>query len=116
MGFTVEVHEVTTEDGYILTLHRIPRKLEVDDKNTGPPVLLMHGLIDSSDCWVANDVHSPALVLANAGYDVWLGNSRGTKRSKGHVSLSNRNPKYWDFSWEENGKYDTYSYTEYILQ
>lgn len=39
-GFKVEVHEVTTKDGYILTLHRIVNPAL---KTTGYPVLCMHG-------------------------------------------------------------------------
>lgn len=34
-----------TEDGYILTMHRIPNP-------GGTPVLLVHGLFDSSATWV----------------------------------------------------------------
>lgn len=44
-GYRSEVHKVTTEDGYILEMHRIP-------KDGGKPVLLMHGLLDSSSTWV----------------------------------------------------------------
>lgn len=40
-----ESHYVTTEDGYILNMHRIA-------KIGAPPVLLMHGLLDSSAVWV----------------------------------------------------------------
>lgn len=37
-----------------------------------------------------------AFVLADAGYDVWLGNYRGTLYSEGHINLTVKDPKYWD--------------------
>ena len=40
-GYPVETHIVQTEDGYLLTLYRIPRQ-------NGAPVLLQHGLLTSS--------------------------------------------------------------------
>jgi hypothetical protein len=40
---------VVTDDGYILTLHRIPNNKSVAQK---PPVLLQHGLLCSSADWV----------------------------------------------------------------
>lgn len=44
-GVNVTRHEIRTEDGYLLTLHRVgnPR---------GTPVLLVHGLLASSDQWL----------------------------------------------------------------
>lgn len=51
-GYNVEVHHVVTDDGYILELHRIigsPKNLPRKGKQ---PVLLMHGLLDSSATWV----------------------------------------------------------------
>lgn len=41
----METHYVTTEDKYILRVHRIP-------KPGAPPVFLMHGLEDSSATWI----------------------------------------------------------------
>jgi len=34
--------------------------------------------------------------MANAGYDVWVGNSRGNKHSEGHITLdANTDKQYW---------------------
>ena len=42
------------------------------------------------------------------GYDVWLGNARGTMYSREHnkFDADEDAAKYWDFSFAENGKYD----------
>ena len=45
-GYPAEAHVVTTEDGYLLTLHRIP------GGNGSLPVLLQHGLLCTSADWV----------------------------------------------------------------
>ena len=114
-GYATEEHTVITQDGYILNLKRIPGQLGDLETNPGPPVLLVHGLIDSSDLWVANDNNSPAFILSRAGYDVWFGNSRGNKYSLGHTSLSTSSEAYWNFSWEEMGQYDLIAFTDYVL-
>ena len=52
---------------------------------------------------------APAFVLANEGYDVWMGNSRGTIPSRRHMKYDpdgRHKALYWDFSWAEMGKYD----------
>ena len=53
-GYPVETHIVATDDGYLLSVHRIPRG-RVDDGVEGPrpPVFLQHGLLSSSADWVA---------------------------------------------------------------
>ena len=51
-GIPFEIHnDVITDDGYILTLHRLPR----NDTKRRYPVLLMHGLLQSSDVWLLNE-------------------------------------------------------------
>lgn len=37
-----------------------------------------------------------AFVLWDAGYDVWLGNYRGTYPSEDHVNLTTRDPRFWE--------------------
>jgi lysosomal acid lipase/cholesteryl ester hydrolase len=57
--------------------------------------------------WVFNTPKvAPALVLAKAGYDVWLGNNRGTKESDKHVTLKDTDKHFWNFTWEEMGTKD----------
>ncbi|KAL6417512.1 hypothetical protein ACFW04_012680 [Cataglyphis niger] len=90
-----------TEDGYLLTLHRIP------GGNDSLPVLLQHGILGSSADWVIlGKGKALAYLLADQGYDVWLGNFRGNTYSKAHISLSPSNSTFWDFSFNELGIYD----------
>jgi len=52
---------------------------------------------------------APAFILAKAGYDVWLGNSRGNKYSQQHTNYKVMNKKhniFWQFTWQEMGEYD----------
>lgn len=108
-GFAYEEHEVTTEDGYILMLGRIPGyRNESFKEGSKRPVILQHGLGINMMQWVFNsNDRTPAFVLARNGYDVWMGNNRGTTFSKKHVKLdATKDPEYWYFTWEEMGTKD----------
>ncbi len=61
---------------------------------------------------------SPAFLAADAGYDVWLGNIRGNKYSRQHISLDpNRsNGQFWDFSFEQNGKIDLHDMIKHVKE
>ncbi|XP_026754692.2 lipase 3-like [Galleria mellonella] len=107
-GYPVEQHEVLSSDGYILTMFRIP--------SDGPVVFVMHGILCSSDDFVTTGPNNGlAYLLADAGYDVWLGNARGNVHSRRHISLSPSCAEFWDFSWDEIGRYDLPAMIDYAL-
>eukprot|EP00644_Phytophthora_capsici_P004554 jgi/Phyca11/7395/fgenesh1_pm.PHYCAscaffold_19_\ len=119
-GYVAETHNVTTADGYILTVHRLPKSY--DESQSGqdaavdkPAILVQHGLLDSSFSWVCNFRNqSLAFVLADAGYDVWLGNNRGNTYSTNHVKYTTEDDAFWDFSWEDMGRFDLPAMLNYV--
>lgn len=111
-GYPFEEHNVKTEDGYILSLHRIPCK----ENCTSEVIFLMHGLVDSSDTWLLQGPNkSLGYILADKGYDVWMGNARGNKYSSSHEYLKSSESEFWQFTWEEIGLYDLTAMIDYIL-
>ncbi|CDW90338.1 ab-hydrolase associated lipase region family protein [Stylonychia lemnae] len=79
-----------------------------------PVVFLQHGVLDSADAWIVNHAsQTPAFVLARAGYDVWLGNSRGNKYSNSSADSKNEK-EYWNYDFEDMGDYDLPAAFEYI--
>lgn len=114
-GYPFEAHEVTTDDGYILTMHRIPHGIAGPSANR-PAVYLQHGLLCSSADWVVSGPERGfAFILADAGYDVWLGNVRGNTHSRRHVSMSPDRRRFWDFSWHEIALYDLPAMIDYVI-
>ena len=114
-GFKSEKHTVKTEDGYTLILFRIPGGKNIEDGSKLPPVLLQHGLFDSSDGWVCNgEFHSISFVLASHNFDVWISNSRGNKYCKKHDKYKEDSFEFWQFSFHDLGKYDLPAVIKYI--
>ncbi|KAK6919295.1 Serine aminopeptidase, S33 [Dillenia turbinata] len=113
-GYLCHEHKVTTEDGYILSMQRMPMSRSGRAANQ-PPVLLQHGLMMDGITWLMNSPdESLAFILADNGYDVWIANARGTKYSRGHVSLSPSDPAYWYWTWDELVAYDLSATVQYV--
>jgi lysosomal acid lipase/cholesteryl ester hydrolase len=112
-GLKMEKHYVTTDDDYIINIHRVTNP----ELTSSQPVFLLHGFIDSSSCWIANGEKSGAVILAKNGFDVWMPNCRGNKFSRLHKYLNpNYHPEFWDFTFEEMALYDTKATIERIKE
>ncbi|XP_073819720.1 lipase 3-like [Musca autumnalis] len=118
MGYPSESHYATTPDGYVLNLFRIPYSHKLQNQNAyRPAILLQHGLFSNSDCWLTGGPDSAlAYLLADAGFDVWLGNARGNNYSKKNVLISLNSPKFWQFDWHEIGAIDVPTMIDYIIE
>lgn len=116
-GFSGERHDIWTEDGYGLSLYRIPpikKRIEISNFSV-TNVLLTHGTFSCGAQWVVNGNKSLAFMLSIAGYDVWILNSRGTFLSNRHKTLSYDDPQYWDFTFHDMALYDFPAAIDFIL-
>uniref|UniRef100_A0A0A9WV98 Lipase n=1 Tax=Lygus hesperus TaxID=30085 RepID=A0A0A9WV98_LYGHE len=115
-GYGYENYTVTTDDGNLLNLNRIvhPNRTGSD---RGYPLLLVNGILVQSETWLVQPKldHNLGFVFADNGYDVWLGDQRGSMRSKGHVNRTIDKSKLWDFSYHESGIYDLPAFIDFIL-
>uniref|UniRef100_A0A8D2J3C1 AB hydrolase-1 domain-containing protein n=1 Tax=Varanus komodoensis TaxID=61221 RepID=A0A8D2J3C1_VARKO len=121
--YPCEVYDIVTKDKYILTIFRIPHGrfnstlIAIKNISQYPVVFLQHGLLVNAANWYQNFPHnSLAFMLADAGFDVWLGNSRGNNWSRRHQTLSPTSTKFWEFSFDHMAKYDLPACVDFILQ
>jgi lysosomal acid lipase/cholesteryl ester hydrolase len=122
-GYTVEEHMVQTKDGYVLNIHRIPyglneEKEQSDGRTKRPVVLLWHGFMMNSEVFVCSPDREKnlAFLLADWGFDVWLGNTRGNKYSYKHRVHKPTERAFWDFSLDELAAFDLPDTVDYILE
>lgn len=109
-GQQVEEFDVDTKDGYILKLFHI-----IGDRRR--PVLMVHGMMDSSDGFIVRGNLSLAVNLAKEGYDLWVINHRGNRYSRRHVSLNPDNDRaFWNFYVHEYGSKDLPPTIDFITE
>ncbi|XP_004513191.1 triacylglycerol lipase 2 isoform X2 [Cicer arietinum] len=117
-GYKCQELQVTTKDGYILSLQRIPEGSGVGrtSDTRKQPVILQHGVLVDGMTWLMNPPEQNLpLILADNGFDVWIANTRGTRYSRRHVSLDPSNPAYWNWSWDELVTYDLPAVFDYVF-
>lgn len=99
-----------------MKLHRIPYGKRSGPGGNKPVAYLQHGLLCSSTDWViAGPERAMGFILADAGYDVWMGNYRGNTHSRKHEYLSPNGKEFWAFSWHEMGQYDLPTMIDFVL-
>ena len=101
-GYPVEEHHVTTEDGFILGLQRIPHGRDATEPRfSGKPVVfLQHGILEDATNWIMDwPSSSLAYILVDHGFDVWLGNIRGNDYSRRHVKYNPSQKEFWDWRY-----------------
>ena len=94
--------EVTTDDGYILTLNHIWKE-GVSDADAKGPILFQHGDQMDSGMWLDwQAVPAPQFAFVELGHHVYMGNTRGTRTSQKHVEYDAvKDAAYWDFTFAD---------------
>eukprot|EP00250_Pteridium_aquilinum_P019359 c24398_g1_i1 orf=187-1413(+) len=104
-GYTCREYMVQTDDQFLIGVQRLSKRAYVGAGKG--PVLLLHGILLGGDVWLLNPPEqSLAFMLADEGYDVWIGNTRTTRFSYGHVSYTKKDKGFWDWSVDELAQYD----------
>lgn len=119
-GFEIINETVETQDGYYLRMNRIIDPQTTHKKHSdgrgGFPVLIMHGLFQSSGSFVTSEERSLAFWLArHGGYQVFLGNNRGVF-DMGHRTYKRSDPRFWDYNIRELAIYDLPAMVDYVCK
>ncbi|KAH0558191.1 hypothetical protein KQX54_014807 [Cotesia glomerata] len=115
-NYPAEEHNLTTKDGYNLIFHRIPDSPKSKSLKKKSVVFLQHGVFGSSDSWVLIGPDKDlAFILADQGYDVWIGNVRGNSYCRSHQELSTSGRDFWKFSYHEIAIFDVAEMIDYVL-
>ncbi len=100
----------------LFTPQRIPSSASSPAQSGKPVAFLQHGLEDSAATWVVNLANeSLAFILANAGFDVWLGNNRGNIYSDRNTKYTYKQKEFWEWSVDQLAQFDAPTMIDYVL-
>lgn len=119
-GFKIINETAETQDGYYLRVNRVIDPQRAHEKHSdgkgGFPVLIMHGLFQSSGSFVTSEERSlPFWLARQGGYQVFLGNNRGVF-DMGHRTLSRNDPRFWDYNIRELAIYDLPALVDHVCK
>ena len=97
-NLTWESFKLKTEDGYTLTVFHV-----TGSTLTGPyeisknAVILQHGMGGSGEGWLYQLRGKTPMInyFAEAGFDIWIQNNRGTKYSQEHDLYTTDDREFW---------------------
>lgn len=117
-SFDIADEQVETKNGYYLRMHRIICN-DSEQMQRGPgrgyPVLILHGLFQSSGSFITSEERSLAFWLAAQGYQVYLGNNRAAY-DMGHRRFSRYSPEFWDYNIRDLALYDLPAMVDYVRE
>ena len=120
-GYEFKAYNTYTSDGWFLTVFRIVgSKKKQDSKRHNKPILYQHGSGgDSAALLKMSVLDKPWLFsLYDRGYDVWLGNNRGTEYSNARAGEGpeTTQKEHWSFTYAEMGRFDLPAEIDLVLQ
>ncbi len=111
----VNKYEVVTKDGFVLMMQRIVHPFEsLSERKQRKPILLLHGLLQSSGSFCSSGKESLAYYLFKNGYDVWLGNNRCGFEPR-HLFLDPNDYNMWNWDIVDMAQYDLTAMIDHVL-
>lgn len=93
------------EDGNEISEEEAYKKTETKrkkNKSHRGPLFINHGMWGSADNWIKNSEHfyqSLPFLLADFGFEVWVGNSRGTVDYSSNDILDKDDEEFWEYDY-----------------
>lgn len=81
-----------------------PKRTNISDTAKPRIMFFSHGLLGTSAEFITYRNISAAYFFVEHGFDVWMGNTRGTFLSPNHTTLDANSFEFWEYSWHEIGK------------
>ena len=113
-GAPIVLPEPFDQKGSSINRKSTPSSSSKPSKKSRYPILLIHGLLQSSGAYCVNDDSSLAFYLCKSGYDVWLGNNRCGFDPR-HQLLKSTDPRMWNWNIRQMGVMDLPAFVSRVL-